>query len=57
MGLVALPLSDILLSFFVPPHSVTLHRSILKVTNIILIIILQGPLSMRSIVPKITYID
>lgn len=55
--LVALPLSDVLLSILIPPHPVALHRPILKVTNIILIIILQGPFSMRPIIPKIANID
>lgn len=57
ISLVTFPLPNILLSFFIPPHSVPLHRSILKVANIIFIIILQWSFSMRSIIPKLADID
>jgi hypothetical protein len=36
--LIDLPLSNILITFFVPPKSIALHCSVLKISHIVLIL-------------------
>lgn len=56
MSFVCLPFTYIFLTFLIFPQAITMHRTILKISNKILIAILEKSMSMRFIIGKITKI-